>query len=585
MGSNVSLTADSLDMAARRRLFLGCFVALVATSFAFIIRVMVMGDWQIAFALSETQKGEVFGAGLWPFGLSIVLFSLIIDKIGYGRSMIFAFACHVASTILLVTAHGYWGLYIGSFLNGLAAGTVEAVINPAVASMYPRQKTKMLTILHAGWPGGFVLGGILIMAMGSASWVMKVAIILLPTLAYGAILLRCHFPVSERVAAGVPYREMLKEAGALGCLIVVYMICMEINRLVGLGNILDTNFFDLPSWPFTILIVVLTGAYWIYTRSLGRPMYVFLLFVMILLAITELGTDTWIKELMTPAMTRIGINAGWVLIYTATIMMVLRFCISPIEKKLRPLGVLLGSALFAAAGLYFLSRAEGIAILIMATIYGTGQCFFWPVTLGLVSEQFPKGGALTLNAIAGVGMLGVGILGSQLLGFWQDTNIDRDLQAQPAAYERLMETEGRKSIFGDYRALDGKVVSGVQDKTALYEAKKEIPEGTSPAADESYCMLVGTAYDHLVREPGDRSRISFEEMYAALDSAGVFVDEAQYESLAKDREVLQGVTSDAKRSAMSTVAVLPIIMAACYLGLILYFKSRGGYEQVHLEDE
>ena len=49
-------------------------------------------------------------------------------------------------------------------------------------------------------------------------------------------------------------------------------------------------------------------------------------------------------------------------------------------------------------------------ILIAATLYALGKTFFWPTTLGTVSEQSPKGGALTINAIAGVGMLGVGIL-------------------------------------------------------------------------------------------------------------------------------------------------------------------------------
>jgi len=75
-----------------RVLFWGCFVALVATAFAFNIRANVVGTWGTVFDLSETQKGELMGAGFWPFGLSIVLFSLIIDKVGYGKSMIFAFA-------------------------------------------------------------------------------------------------------------------------------------------------------------------------------------------------------------------------------------------------------------------------------------------------------------------------------------------------------------------------------------------------------------------------------------------------------------------------------------------------------------
>ena len=498
-------------------LFVACFVALVATSFAFIIRVMVMDDWQIAFGLSETQKGEIFGAGLWPFGISIVLFSLIIDRIGYGRSMIFAFLCHLASTILLVTAKGYGALYAGSLLNGLAAGTVEAVINPAVTSIYPKQKTKMLTILHAGWPGGMVLGGILIIALGGlgvTSWKVSVTVILIPVLAYGAMLLKAKFPVSERVTAGVPYKDMLAEAGAIGWLIVIYMIVMEINRLMGLPNLIDTTFFDLPSVPMLIVLIVLTGAYFAYTKALGRGMYIFLLLIMILLAITELGTDTWIKDLMKPAM---GKYSKWVLVYTATIMMVLRFCIGPIERALRPLGVLLASALFAACGLYFLPKSSGAMIVIMATIYGTGQCFFWPVTLGLVSEQFPRGGALTLNAIAGVGMLGVGILGSQLLGFWQDTSVDKSLREHPAIYEQVMNPDEKMSIFGNYRALDSAKAGAIEN--------------------------------------------------------------------AEEAEVLDGIKAASKREAMATVAILPLIMALCYLGLIVYFKSKGGYRAVELESD
>ena len=371
-------------------LFVACFIALVATSFSFIIRIWLMDSWQLAFNLSETQKGEIFGAGFWPFGISIVLFSLVIDRIGYGRSMIFAFLCHLGSALILYTARGYWSLYIGSILNGLAAGTVEAVINPAVATMYPRKKTRMLTVLHAGWPGGMALGGLLMLVMGGAPWKTKVLIVLIPVVIYGIMLIKCKFPPNERVAAGIPYRDMLREAGALGALIAVFMIMVELGRV-----------FSLPAAVTYGVIVLATLGYFAYARSLGRPMYVFLLLVMILLAITELGTDAWIKELRDPAMRKLGLNAGLIVIYTASIMMILRFCIAPIEKVLKPLGVLFVSAIFAAAGLYFLARAEApLIILITATIYGTGQCFFWPVTLGVVSEQFPKGGALTLNAIA-----------------------------------------------------------------------------------------------------------------------------------------------------------------------------------------
>lgn len=590
------LVPEAREGGERRFLFVACFVALVATSFAFIIRVMLMDQWQIDFGLSETQKGEIFGAGMWPFGLSIVLFSLVIDKVGYGRSMIFAFACHFVSAFLMMFAEGYWWLYAGSILNGLAAGTVEAVINPAIASMYPKKKTTMLTILHAGWPGGFVLGGITIFilrALGVADWRVNVGIILVPTVLYGVMLLKAKFPVSERVVAGVTYRDMLKEAGAIGWLIVVYLICMEINRVAGLGNLVDTTFFDLPSLPMTIVIVVLTFAYLIYTQSAGRPMYIFLLLVMILLAITELGTDTWIKELMGPSMEGLRIDAGWVLVYTATIMMVLRFCIAPIVKVLKPLGVLFASALLAACGLYFLSTVEGVMILVMATIYGTGQCFFWPVTLGLVAEQFPRGGALTLNAIAGVGMLGVGILGSQLLGFWQDTSIDAQLDDQPVVCEEYMGEDSKQSIFGNYRALDVREVNEMNDTMALYEYRRDkAKEMAGAPADEAitaaladdplYQTLVRKAYNHLVRPEGDTEEKTFAEMHAALEANDIFIGEQQYAEFQDEKKVLDEVRADAKRDAMKSVAVLPLIMAACYLGLILYFRAKGGYKAVEL---
>ena len=170
----------------QHRLFLACFFSLIATAFGFIIRAMIMDDWAAQFGLSETQKGEIFGVGLWPFAVSIVLFSLFIDQVGYGKAMVFAILCHVASAVITICApyvlaapgsdeaavlagqkSGYWMLYLGNLVVALGNGTVEAVINPVVATIYSREKTKWLNILHAGWPGGLVLGGLLTLAMGA----------------------------------------------------------------------------------------------------------------------------------------------------------------------------------------------------------------------------------------------------------------------------------------------------------------------------------------------------------------------------------------------------------------------------------
>jgi hypothetical protein len=171
-------------------------------------------------------------------------------------------------------------------------------------------------------------------------------------------------------------------------------------------------------WIVGLVPVALYAAY---ARTIGRPLMLFLILIMIPLAITERGVDSWIASLMTPAMQEIGLQGGWVLVYTSAIMMVLRFSAGPLVHRFNPVGLLAICSAIAAVGLLALSGAKGaLLILGAATIYGIGKSFFWPTMLGVVSEQCPKGGALTLNALGGIGMLSVGIIGAPLIGMFQN---------------------------------------------------------------------------------------------------------------------------------------------------------------------
>ena len=128
--------------------------------------------------------------------------------------------------------------------------------------------------------------------------------------------------------------------------------------------------------------------------------------------------------------------------------------------------------------LSFLTMApdpSAFIVFLAATIYGMGQTFFWPTTLGFVSEQFPRGGAMTLNVIAGVGMLGVGVLGNAWLGNVQDTTIVASIaEADEALVERFA-TEEKPSLFGAYRALDGEAAKAAtsEEKAVLDQAQLE----------------------------------------------------------------------------------------------------------------
>ncbi len=500
------------------RLFIACIISLVATSFGFIVRAILLNEWGVLFNLTETQKGAIQGAGLFPFALSIILFSLIIDRVGYGRLMVVAWVLHVVSAVMTMTASSYTYLYLGTFLFALANGAVEAVINPATATMFPKKKTHYLNILHAGWPGGLVLGGILAISMsgleGAHVWRLKIGLFLIPTLVYGFLLLGQKWPVQERVAARVSYREMLQEFGWGSCLIVAFFVAKALDEVA-------RNIFDLalPGLLIGLLTIVPTLILIFTIRSFGRPMFIFLLLVMVLLATTELGTDSWIASLMTPVLRAFGENAGsWVLIYTSFIMFVLRFFAGPIVHRINPLGLLASSAAIAAVGLFWLARSGSVALAVFlaATLYGLGKTYFWPTTLGVVSEQFPKGGALTLNAIAGVGVIAVGVVGNPFLGVLQDKSLDDALKSQnPALHARLATTE-------EHRFL--------------------------------------TTY-----QPLDKQKIE------ALDQ--------------QEKEEVQQVVAVTNQGTLARVAVLPVIMFFCYLGLILYFRAKGGYQAVDLPAE
>src|SRR5688572_25608908 len=87
-------------------MFWGCFIALVTTSYAFFSRMYLCGGRFISdFGLDKVDAGQLQGAGIWPFGVSIILFSLIIDKIGYKIAMVFSFLCYIAYIGLAFAAY------------------------------------------------------------------------------------------------------------------------------------------------------------------------------------------------------------------------------------------------------------------------------------------------------------------------------------------------------------------------------------------------------------------------------------------------------------------------------------------------
>ncbi|MCH2114124.1 MAG: MFS transporter [Pirellulales bacterium] len=508
-----------------QRVFWGCFIALVTTSFGFITRMFLLDDPTITtdlLQLDDAEVGMFKGIQIWPFAISIIGFSLIIDKVGYKFSMIFSAVCQIIWAVIGIT-----GLYVaadnpelaksllfwGGLILALGNGTVEAFINPVVATIFDKDKTKWLNILHAGWPGGLVIAGIITIMMGDAGWGLKLGIIIVPAIIYFLMLIKCTFPVQERVSAGVSYKDMLKEFGFGGAAVVAFLIFLQ----------LDQTFPGGYTTLFMILCAGMAVTLGVYTMSLGRPLMFVLILIMAPLATTEIGTDGWISGIMAGI---VDFHAGWILVYTSVIMMVLRFYAGPIVHALQPVPLLILSSVLAIAGLIALSGASGVALIFgAATLYALGKTFFWPTMLGIVSEQTPKGGALTLNSVSGIGMLAVGVLGFPYIGA---------LQEQKAVSE-VAKVESAAAVPN---LLDnGKVTSSALEEKAIYYGTIKYQTWKDGELDK---LLEG--------QPDDTKK----SIAAAKDSSG--------------------------QKALADMAVFPVIMLVAYTLIFLYFKAQGGYK-------
>jgi MFS family permease len=475
-------------MTKQTRLFLASFITLIVAGVGFAVRGGVLGDWATQFGFTKTQLGTITGGGLLGFGVVIMMASAIAEKVGYRKLLVVAFWLHFLSAIITVSGTAiygdgsagnnlvYWFLYVGTFIFAIANGICEAVINPLVATLYPKQKTHYLNILHAGWPGGLIIGGVIAYLFASVDaklfhvrWEILIALWIIPTLVYGFMVFGEKFPLSEARAAGMTYMNMLKEFAA--------------------------------------------------------PLLLFLLFLHALVGYVELGTDSWIMNIMQNI---IKGNAFLLFIYTSSLMFILRFFAGPIVHKINPLGLLFVSACLACIGLIMLgSFATGMAILVSATVYAMGKTFFWPTMLGVVSERFPRGGALTLGAIGGIGMLSAGLLGGPGIGYKQDYFASKYLQEKnKAAYEQYVAQDKHGFLFfPNIAGLDGAKVGALMEKS-----------------DQQL-----TAIDREYKQPVNDASIHGGQM------------------------------------ALKWTAIIPLTMALGFLILLLYFRAKGGYEQVHLE--
>lgn len=455
---------------AKRLLWAG-FMAILAAGVGFAIRGGIFDNWGAEYGFTAQQLGDIGGAGFTGFCFGIILGGVVCDKIGYGKLVILAFVMHVLSAVVTFTASGdnaYQRLYWGMFIFAYANGTLEAVANPLVATLFPNKRTHYLNILHASWPAGLVIGSVLGWILDDRmklSWQIQLALYLIPTVGYGLMFLGQHMPKSEASKQGLSLGEMFKDVGILGALIVCYLLSLFGQNALGLS----------PAIAYGIAGAALLGVGVLTKFSLGSGLLFVLFLVHAMVGAVELGTDGWIQNITGNLFT--SQEGKYLFMWTSAIMFSLRFCADFIEKRLglSPIGLLLTCAILGCIGLQLASNMTTFPVALAALgVYAIGKTFFWPTMLAVASDRFPRTGAIAISIMGGIGMMSAGLIGSPGLGYGKDRFASEALaQTNPAALAEFKAAKPSKFLFFDeVTALDG---------TKLAEAQKVEPAKRTPS--------------------------------------------------------------------------------------------------------
>jgi MFS family permease len=571
--------APAIAGANAHRLLYAGFMAIAASGVGFSVRAGILGLWGAEYGFTQTELGGITGGGLTGFGVIIIIGSLIADRIGYGKLMGLAFLLHVLSAAMQLSTgyvfqafggsegHGkdaaYWNLFLAMFLFSVANGVCEVVVNPMTATLFPKQKTHYLNILHAGWPAGLVAGGLLSYVMnggkiGSWSplgghpvhWMIQMSMFLIPVAIYGVMLLGQRLPRSEAAEAGV-------SSGAM-------------------------------------LVAVLS------------PVFFVLLLAHALVGYVELGTDSWIAKI-TGTIMQAKTYGLLLFVYTSILMTALRFFAGPIVEKISPLGLLCVSGILGCCGLVLLGRApsggaEGVSApvilfcVLAATVYAMGKTFLWPTMLAVASERFPKGGAIAIGMMGGAGMLSAGLFGGPGIGFKQDyfataklTQPDlvtaKDESDEAKKKEKIVEYE---SAYDRYKADKKNTFLFAFEVQGLDGSKTGVMDlATTPKDSDDYEFNQG----ELERRLKDKKLNEWWTEYKIPDAEKKSPpippssNKPPKEMAEKDKEPIGAAALYGGQMALQWTAVVPATMAVLYLLLILYFRLQGGYKAVGVHEQ
>ena len=516
MAGSTASSAESVNLEGvnRGRLFVGICLALVPTGASFALVSNILIQLKQEFILTNYQVGLIGGAALWGMAISLLVLGPMLEGLGLKNATRLAFLGHLLGLTLMISAvtmvgspSAFWVLMAGAAVLAIGNGMIEVGGNPLVAALYPEEKTVRLNYFHAWFPLGIVLGGLVGFAMatyggGLGYWPYQLAVIYIPILIYGVMVLPQRFPRTENAAAGLPVGEMFR-------------------------------------YTFT------------------SPLFLLILVMMALAISIELGTNRWVPAILEA----VGMHGILVLVWISGWMVVLRFLAAPIVERLSPPGMLAGTAVLTAVGLFLMSYADTlVAALVASTFFAWGIAFFFPTIVGLVSERLPKTGSLGIVLTAGVGLGAAGAIGVPAIGSIADRYLAEALDA-PAAITVLEQVEAQFPVYLQQ--------AQAADPAALEYRERDVRDAL--AATQNALVIY--------RQQGEIAGDATANALRAVSASGIPGEPL----VAQANAILQPAEAYGGQTSLRVIAPLALILTLVFGIMYINDRRRGGYRAIRLE--
>ena len=301
--------------------------------------------------LSEEQLGRIPALVFAGFMLGIAFTGPLADRWGAKSFVLGGLGFMCAGLVVLGTAGSYAVLLVALLLLGVGAGMLEVVLSPIVAALQPHRRASVLNWLHSF----YCIGAVGTVLLGSAalhlgiSWrIVALGIIAVPAFLLLGFLAVTMPPMMHENAECHPLRSLLRH----------------------------------PFFLATLALICLGGA-------------------------IEIGMAQWLPAYAERELGFTKATAGIALAAFSVAMVAGRISVGFVVKRTGAIPLMLfccaASAALVLAGSLF---PNAWMALIACIALGFTVCCFWPTTLGIAADRFPRGGVSMYALLAAFGNAG-----------------------------------------------------------------------------------------------------------------------------------------------------------------------------------